>query len=43
MKTTEAVSVLAAHIADGEYTTEELEKDVANIRTCVEIWKEVAK
>lgn len=41
--TASAVSVLSEHLADGEYTTDELTQDVANIGKCVEAWKAVAK
>ena len=41
--TASAVAVLAEHLADGEYTTEELTQDVANIGKCVEAWKAVSK
>ena len=43
METANAVSVLAAHLADGEYTTEELSEDVSNIGKCIEVWKAVSK
>lgn len=38
-----AVAVLAEHLADGEYTTDELTQDVANIGKCVDAWKAVTK
>ena len=39
--TANAVSVLAEHLADGEYTPEELSADIGNIEKCVEAWKKV--
>ena len=42
-ETVRAVSVLAEHLADGEYTTDELEQDVENIGKCVDAWKGVTK
>lgn len=41
--TTNAVSVLAEHLADGEYTPEELSADIGNIEKCVDAWKAVSK
>ena len=40
--TANAVSVLSEHLADGEYTPEELSADIDNIEKCVNAWKEVA-
>lgn len=40
--TANAVSVLAEHLADGEYTPEELSADIGNIEKCVNAWKGVA-
>ena len=39
--TANAVSVLSEHLADGEYTPEELSADIGNIEKCVEAWKKV--
>ena len=41
--TASAVAVLAEHLADGEYTTDELTQDVTNIGKCVDAWKAVTK
>lgn len=41
MATASAVSVLSEHLADGEYTPEELSADIGNIEKCVEAWKKV--
>ena len=38
-----AVAVFAEHLADGEYTTDELTQDVTNIGKCVDAWKAVTK
>lgn len=38
--TANAVSVLAEHLADGKYTTEELSEDIKNIEKCINAWKE---
>lgn len=43
LKTADAVAVLAEHLADGEYKTEELDADIDNIRVCVDAWEKVAK
>ena len=40
--TANAVSVLAEHLEDGEYTTDELESDIKNIASAVDAWKAVA-
>ena len=40
--TANAVSVLAEHLADGEYTPEELSADIDNIEKCVSAWKAVS-
>lgn len=40
-ETVKAVSVLSEHLADGEYTPEELSADIGNIEKCVEAWKKV--
>ena len=41
--TATAVATLAEHLADGEYTPEELSADIANIEKCVNAWKAVSK
>lgn len=41
-KTIVCIQTLAEHLADGEYTTEELDEDVANIVACIDAWKQVA-
>lgn len=42
LQTADSVAVLAEHLADGEYTTDELDVDVDNIKACVEAWKKAA-
>ena len=41
--TATAVATLAEHLADGEYTPEELSADIANIEKSVNAWKAVSK
>lgn len=43
LKAADAVQVLAEHLADGEYTTAELDIDVDNIRDCIVAWQAVDK
>lgn len=43
MKTVEAIEDLSEHVEDGEYTEEELDKDIDNVQACVEAWKNVKK
>lgn len=40
--TANAVSELSRHIADGNYTTDELDADIRNIEVCINTWKKVA-
>ena len=39
--TANAVSELSRHMADGNYTTEELNADILNIEYCINEWKKV--
>lgn len=41
-KTIVCIKTLAEHLADGEYTTEELDEDVDNIIATIDAWKKAA-
>jgi len=43
VKTADAVNALAEHLADGEYTTEELDADVKNIEACIKLWQKAGE
>lgn len=41
MKTADAIAELAEHLKDGEYSTDEFDRDIDNIEACVDAWKKV--
>jgi len=41
--TANALTALAEHVSDGEYTKAELDDDINTIEACISLWKEAPK